>query len=203
MLKNTLLIFFILFIEDAVGQDVSPLPRNPNTQLISISKVIALNEGSNIKNKEKVDRFFQAYSEVSAESSLQKTSRVIEGKIVPIFLASKMLEEDSALSYDCLLQAYGAKQSRAFGSVGPITAFISFKISIYIKLDKIKYECTNFVYSTAENLAQGGKFENDKPFTGGVKKWNIIRTDAVNQARLIVDFMETYLSKKNADQFNF
>ncbi len=199
--------FLTLFTLKAIGQDI--IPTNPATGLVSVNNVISLPSKSVPQLKQTAQGFIATYSDMNAVLG-RKQTQYKKDKKIPLFSAKEILNQDSALTYDCLMLIF-----ISHGGLGLLTStdndYISFKISFYFKNSKVKYDITNFSHTYLGFKAgeNGGKFENEKPddfkrmIGSGKKKWLEIKQKSIDQAKQIANVIEETFKTNTDKQLDF
>ena len=205
--SNFLLFFLFFTVLKSSAQDT--IPTNPATGLVSVNDVIVLQNKSVLQLKQIAESFIATYSDKSALLG-QKQTQYKKDKKLPLFTANEILNQDSALTYDCQMKIFISHNSLGIPSTTDYD-IISLKINFYFKTNKVKYDITNFshTYIGFKNGENGGKFENEKPDDfkrmagSGKKKWIEIKQKSIEQAKQIANVIEETFKTNTEKQLDF
>lgn len=123
-------------------------PINPDTKLISISKVIVFPDStlSTTSIKSYIKQFFEL-NQSGGTKNVDKLSKRNRSKM-PSFTTGISLDQDSLIVYDCDMEL-----NYVHGAIGQslITQeggdHFGFKIKTFIKKGKLRYEFTNMIHA--------------------------------------------------------
>lgn len=211
MKKLILLLFAAALNLTLIAQ--SEIPINPQTKLVSVNKVVELkNKELSVKDIHDIaDRFITTYQ--SANTTKPRNSKKDADKM-PNFMAKKSLNQDSLVIYDMTMHL-DYLHTGGLGTGGMTGGdIIQFRLQLFIKPGRFKYDFTSFVHNYAfKDMYKGvvgGKFENEFPQESGsliMKKkseWLQIKNDVIILVRNIARELEkAYENQSNSSQFNF
>lgn len=192
----------------------SEIPINTQTKLVSVNKVVELkNKELSVKDIHDIaDRFITTYQ--SANTTKPPYSKKDKDKM-PNFLARKTLNQDSIVIYD-MTMVLDYFHSGGMMSTSSLTGgdIVQFRLQLFIKQGRFKYDFTSFVHNYAHKEhykgVSGGKFENEFPQESGSlinkkkSEWLEIKRDVILLVRNIARELEkAYENQSNSSQFNF
>lgn len=191
------------------------IPINPDTKMVSVNNVVHVKDTSVTKIKEIADKFIQSNSSTTAFGAVNKLTRKTKDKM-PTFYGRKVLDQDSIVTYDIQMTIFYPHTSGGLlptASSDMATDLFTFKLLIYIKKGRFKYDFTNITHSYqigAYKGFSGGKFENEKPektsklLSSDKSAWTEMKKDVIVQIRNIArEFEKSFSTTTINNQFNF
>ena len=208
----TISLFCLSQLVTSFGKE-SDIPYNKETGLVSISNVLIIPDATKTSKqiKAQIANFFETNS-FGGTKTPNRLSKKNKDKL-PQFSAGITVDQDSLLIYDCNMEL------NYYHTAGPLGTLskeggdeFGYKLKLFFKKGKVKYEFTNFTHGYAwEGMYKGfsgGRFENEKPertnsnFGSKKSDWLAMKCDALYLINNIAKALEKELMN-SADKNNF